>query len=105
MKSAMGFLTKALVRGLLIVVPVYFAVLLLLKGMKTVAKLVSPFAQMLPEWLPAEDFLSLLLVLAICVAIGASVGTGIGGESETGSRGPSLNESRAMGSSRALPTR
>ncbi len=78
MKSAMGFLTKALVRGLLIVVPVYFAVLLLLKGMKTVAKLVSPFAQMLPEWLPAEDFLSLLLVLAICVAIGASVGTGIG---------------------------
>ena len=55
MKSAMGFLTKALVRGLLIVVPVYFAVLLLLKGMKTVAKLVSPFAQMLPEWLPAED--------------------------------------------------
>ena len=78
MKSAMGFLTKALIRGLLIVVPVYFAVLLLLKGMKTVANLVSPFAQMLPEWVPAEEFLSLLLVLAICVAIGASVGTGIG---------------------------
>ncbi len=78
MKPAMEFLTKSLFRGLLIVVPVYFAVLLLLKGMKSVAKLVSPFAQILPEWVPAEEFLSLLLVLAICVVIGASVSTGIG---------------------------
>jgi len=78
MKPAIRFLTKSLVRGLLIVVPVYFAILLLLKGMKSVANLVSPFAQLLPEWVPAEEFLSLLLVLAICVVIGASVGTGIG---------------------------
>jgi len=78
MKQAVVFLSKALIRGLLIVVPVYFAVLLLLKGMKSVANLVSPFAQLLPAWVPAEEFLSLLLVLAICVAIGASVGTRIG---------------------------
>ena len=74
----MKFLSSALIRGLLIVVPVYFAVLLLLKGMKSVANLVHPLAQLLPDWLPAEQFLSLLLVLAICVAIGASVGTRIG---------------------------
>ena len=74
----MKFLSNALVRGLLIVVPVYFAVLVLLKGMKSVANLVHPLAQLLPDWLPAEQFLSLLLVLAICVAIGASVGTRIG---------------------------
>jgi uncharacterized membrane protein len=78
MKQTMIFLSKALLRGLLIVVPVYFAILLLLKGMKSVANLVSPFARLLPDWVPAEEFLSLLLVLAICVAIGASVGTGIG---------------------------
>jgi uncharacterized membrane protein len=78
MEQAMVFLSKALVRGLLIVVPVYFAVLLLLKGMKSVANLVRPLAQLLPAWVPAEEFLSLLLVLAICVAIGASVGTRIG---------------------------
>jgi uncharacterized membrane protein len=78
MKPAIRFLTKSLVRGLLIVVPVYFAILLLLKGMKSVANLVSPFAQILPEWLPAEEFLSLLLVLAICIFIGACVGTGFG---------------------------
>ena len=78
MKQAMVFLSKALFRGLLIVVPLYFAVLLLLKGMKSVASLVSPFAQLLPAWVPAEELLSLLLVLAICTAIGASVGTRIG---------------------------
>ena len=78
MKPTLQYLSKALFRGLLIVVPVYFAVLLLLKGMKSVANLVSPFAQLLPDWVPAEEFLSLLLVLAICAAIGASVGTGMG---------------------------
>ena len=78
MKQVVALLSKALFRGLLIVVPVYFAVLLLLKGMKSVANLVRPLAQLLPDWVPAEEFLSLLLVLAICVAIGASVGTRVG---------------------------
>jgi len=78
MKPAFKFLSKALFRGLLIVVPVYLAVLLLLKGMESVGNLVRPFAQILPDWVPAEEFLSLLLVLAICVAIGASVGARIG---------------------------
>ena len=78
MKQVTMSLSKALVRGLLIVVPVYFAVLLLLKGMKSVANLVRPLAGLLPAWIPAEEFLSLLLVLAICVAIGASIDTRIG---------------------------
>src|SRR5271166_2724268 len=78
MKQIMVPLWKALARGLLIVVPVYLAALLLLKGMSSVAKLVRPLAQLLPDWIPADEFLSLLLVLAICVAIGASVGTRIG---------------------------
>jgi uncharacterized membrane protein len=78
MKQIMVPLWKALVRGLLIVVPVYLAGLLLLKGMSSVAKLVRPLAQLLPDWVPADQFLSLLLVLAICIAIGASVGTRIG---------------------------
>ena len=78
MKQAMVSVSKALFRGLLIVVPVYLAVLLLLKGLEAVVNLVRPFAQLLPDWVPAEEFLSLLLVLAICAAIGASVGTRIG---------------------------
>jgi len=78
MKQAMRAVWKALIRGLLIVVPVYLAILLLLKGMQSVAKLVRPFTALLPEWVPAEEFLSLLLVLAICAVIGATVGTRIG---------------------------
>jgi len=78
MKQLAVSLSKALFRGLLIAVPVYLAVLLLLKGMKSVANLVRPLAHLLPDWVPADELLSLLLVLAILVAIGASVGTGIG---------------------------
>ena len=78
MKHAFALLSRSLLRGLLIIVPVYFAVLLLLKGMKSVANLVRPFSQLLPDWVPAEELLSLLLVLAICVVIGACVGTRVG---------------------------
>ncbi len=78
MKKAVVAASKALIRGLLIVVPVYLAILLLLKGMKSVAKLVRPFTPLLPDWVPAEEILSLLLVLAICAVIGATVGTRIG---------------------------
>ena len=80
MKQAMQAISKALIRGLLIVVPVYLAIILLLKGMQTVAKLVRPLSALLPDWIPADELLSLLLVLAICAAIGASVGTRIGRE-------------------------
>ena len=38
-------------------VPVYLAVLLLLKGMQSAAKLVRPFAALVPDWLPARGAL------------------------------------------------
>lgn len=78
MKQLMAVLAKALFRGLLVIVPAYLAILVLLKAMKSVANLVRPFTGLLPEWLPAEGLLSLLLVLAICIVFGAFVGTGIG---------------------------
>ena len=75
MKYAREFVTSTLVGGLLIVVPVYLAVLLLLKGMKSVATLVRPFAALLPDWIPAERFFSLLLVLTLCFLVGIAVRT------------------------------
>ena len=63
MKYAREFITSTVVGGLFIVVPVYLAVLLLLKGMKSVGSLVRPIAALVPDWLPAESLLSLLLVL------------------------------------------
>ena len=74
-KFTREFITSALVGGLFVVVPVYLAVLLLLKGMKSVAALVRPIAALLPAWIPAERLLSLLLVLFFCFLVGAAVRT------------------------------
>jgi uncharacterized membrane protein len=72
------FVMSALVSGLLIVIPLYLALLLLFKAMKSVAGLVRPFTMLLPEWFPAENALSLLLVLFVCFLIGAAVRTSAG---------------------------
>src|SRR4029078_7089261 len=64
------FVMSTLVGGLLIVVPVYLAVLLLLKGMKSAAGLVRPVAALLPDWISAGGLFSPVLVLPICFLIG-----------------------------------
>ena len=78
MKCAREFLTTMLVGGLLVVLPIYLTVLVLLKGMQSAAALVRPFTMLLPSWLPAEDVLSLALVLVVCFLIGVAVRTRIG---------------------------
>jgi uncharacterized membrane protein len=78
MKKLLGFVAKTLLGGLLVIVPIYLAVLLLLKGMKSVAGLVRPFALLLPDWFPAEKALSLLLMFLICILIGLAVRTRAG---------------------------
>jgi uncharacterized membrane protein len=70
--------TSAFVTGLLILAPVYLGVLLLLKIMQSVAGLVRPVARLLPDWLPAERLLSLLLVLFVCLGVGLLVRTRAG---------------------------
>ena len=75
MKLAREFFGNALVGGLLIVLPLYLAVLILLKGMQSVAGLVRPLAMLLPAWLPAENLMSLALVLIVCFLIGIVVRT------------------------------
>ena len=59
--------------GLLVVVPIYLAVLLVLKLMQSVVAFVRPFAMLLPEWFPAEHVLSLFFVLIVCFLIGVAV--------------------------------
>ena len=78
MKFAREFLANTLVGGLLIVLPIYLAVLVLLKGMRSLAALVRPLAVLLPEWLPAENLLSLGLVLVVCFLVGLAVRTRVG---------------------------
>ena len=78
MKYAREFITSTLVGGLMFVVPVYLAVLLLLKGMKSVGTLVRPLTVLLPAWVPAERLLSLVLVLTICFIVGFALRTRAG---------------------------
>jgi uncharacterized membrane protein len=75
MKNLLLFVAKAVLSGFLIIVPVYLAILLVLKAMESVAKLARPFTLLVPAWFPAEKLVSLVLVLAICLLIGAAVGT------------------------------
>jgi uncharacterized membrane protein len=78
MKKFFAFVGSAFVSGLLMVVPIYLAILLLLKAMQSVVGLVRPFASLLPEWLPAEQVLSLVLVLIVCFIIGVVIRTPAG---------------------------
>ncbi len=78
MKRFRRFIVSALLGGLLVVVPIYLSLLLMLKAMQSLAGLVRPLARLLPEWFPAEDLLSLLLVLTICFLIGVAVRTPAG---------------------------
>jgi len=75
MKQGLKFVTRTLLGGFLIVIPIYVAVLLLLRVMKSIVGLVQPVALLFPESVPAENFLSLLLVLMMCFLVGLVVRT------------------------------
>jgi len=73
MKRLSQFVVSSSLTGLLILVPIYLSVLLLFRAMQAVAGIVRPLAQLLPDWLPAEQLLSLVLVLLVCFLIGIAV--------------------------------
>ena len=75
MKKLAQFVLTTLGSGLLVVVPIYLAVLLILKAAASVADLVRPLSKLVPDWVPAERLLSLLLVLMICFLIGVAIRT------------------------------
>jgi uncharacterized membrane protein len=78
MKLVQGWLWRAFIAGALVLLPIYLALLLVLKAMQTVAGLIRPIAKLLPAWVPAETVLSLLAVLALCMVVGVIVRTPAG---------------------------
>ena len=78
MKAALRFVGKALLGGALVLIPIYIAVLLLLKAAGSLLAVVKPIASALPESWPAEHLLALLLVLAACFLVGVVVRSRIG---------------------------
>ena len=69
---------QPLVVGFLFLVPIYLAILLMLKAMKSLGKLVQPVVQLLPGSFPAETVISLLLVVMLCILVGLLLGTKLG---------------------------
>jgi uncharacterized membrane protein len=67
------FVGRRLVAGVLLVTPVYLAILLLIKAAKSVAELLKPLTKLVPDWVPAENLLSLLVVLIACFLVGLAV--------------------------------
>ena len=78
MKHFRESVIHALVAGVLFVAPIYLAILLLLKAMKSVAGVVRPLARLLPESFPAETVVSFLIVLMLCFLVGVVLGTPLG---------------------------
>jgi uncharacterized membrane protein len=78
MKKTLLFVAKTVLSGFLIIVPVYLTALLVMKAMAQVAKLVQPVASLVPDTVPAEKALSLLLVILLCFLVGLAVLTQVG---------------------------
>ena len=78
MKEFRKWVVQPLIAGFLFLVPIYLAILLLLKAMKSLGKLVKPVAGLLPESFPAETVISLLLVLMLCLLVGIVLRTAFG---------------------------
>jgi uncharacterized membrane protein len=71
-------LVQTFVAGVLLVVPVYLAILMLLKAMKSLGAVVRPVARLLPQSFPAETIISLLLVVMFCLLAGTVLRTTLG---------------------------
>jgi len=79
MKRFWDSVVRAIVSGVLVVLPVYLAALLVLRLLQSLAGLVQPIAGLLPDWLPAGgNLLALLILLTFCFLIGAAMRTPTG---------------------------
>jgi uncharacterized membrane protein len=77
--SLRKYIVATLVSGILVVAPIYLALLLLLKAMSSVRQLLQPVTKVLPlpVWLPI-GLVALVAVLLLCFAIGVLISTSIG---------------------------
>jgi uncharacterized membrane protein len=75
MSKLVNFVLGSLLAGVLILAPLYLAVLLLLKAVGSVVQLAHPIAKLLPDWVHRDDVLALILILVVCLLVGLSVRT------------------------------
>jgi len=78
MKSLAEFTKTTLIGGVLVVLPIYLAVLLLAKTFAGVLALVAPVTAQIPTTLELRQIIAIVIVLAACFVAGLVVRTGPG---------------------------
>lgn len=75
MRNFTGFIVSRLITGVFVVAPIYLTVLILLKAAKSLLSIMQPIAALLPESVPAEELIALLMILFFCFLIGLGMKT------------------------------
>jgi uncharacterized membrane protein len=78
MKTLAEFTKTTLIGGLLIILPIYIAVLLLAKTVKALLALLEPVTAQVPASVEFRQIVAILLLVAICFVVGLVVRTGPG---------------------------
>jgi uncharacterized membrane protein len=72
-KKLWDFIIGRLLAGMIILIPIYLAILLLLKASQSLVALVKPLAKFIPDIVPFESDLAVLLALVMCFLVGLAV--------------------------------
>ena len=78
MKTLAEFTKTTLIGGLLIVLPVYIAVLLILRALQGLVAAVKPITAAIPGSVKFEEILAILILAAICFIAGLIIRTSAG---------------------------
>lgn len=79
MRALAEFTRTTLIGGILVLLPVYLAILLLLKAFSSLMALIAPVTAQVPAAAEFRQLLAILIVLAACFLAGLVVRTGPGG--------------------------
>ena len=78
MRALAEFTKTTLIGGILIVLPIYVAILLLLKALSGLLTVVKPITAGIPAAVEFKQLLAILVLVAICFIMGLIVRTGPG---------------------------
>ena len=70
MRQLMRFVGTTFVGGLLVILPVYLAILLLLKAVKTLMELMKPLIELVPQNREHPDLIAIIVVVLACNVLG-----------------------------------
>jgi uncharacterized membrane protein len=78
MRGLAELIKTTLIGGLLVVLPIYLSILLVAKTLSGVLALLSPITAAIPAGAQFRQVIAILIVLAVCLAVGIVVRTSLG---------------------------